>query len=439
MSAPEFHVSPTAGAEDKRAAAYRSYVLLVLIVVYTLNFIDRQIIAILSPMIKDEFNVSDTELGFLKGMAFALLYSTLGIPIARFADRHNRVSIVAGALAVWSFFTALSGLAANFIQLALARFAVGIGEAGCSPPSHSLISDYFPKEKRASALAIYALGIPIGIMFAFLAGGQLAAAVGWRWTLIILGAPGVILALVLRFTVREPERGAHDVGSNMEQPKFMDGVKTIASVRSFQLICIGAGLASMSAFALATWVVDFYVRAHELTFTQITTPLAGIMGLGLGFGTYLGGALGDVLGKRNRAYYMWLPAISFVGAAPFLVIALLVGSSTVSFAWLTVGYIMTGIYTGPTFATIQTLSPVRLRALAAAIFLFVANLAGMGFGPLFTGFISDALSSRMGETEALRMSLIVMMSGFVVSGVFFVAAARCIGRDMDAAVARDAA
>ncbi|MCG8442967.1 MAG: MFS transporter, partial [Caulobacterales bacterium] len=399
------------------------------------NFIDRQIIAILSPAIKAEFEVSDTALGFLKGLAFAMLYSTLGIPIARLADRRNRVTIVASALAIWSGFTALSGLAANFVQLALARVAVGIGEAGCSPPSHSLISDYYPKEKRASALAIYALGIPFGIMFAFLLGGYLASEVGWRMTLILLGAPGVALAVVVKLTVREPPRGAHDQSARLEQPPLLDGLRTIWAAPSYRLLCTGAGLAAMSSFALATWVVDFYVRIHELSFVAITTPLAAVMGLGLGFGTYLGGFLGDRLGARDRAYYMLLPAVGFALATPFAFFALTAAGAGASFAWLAVVNILTGIYTGPTFATIQTLAPVRARALSAAVFLFIANLAGMGLGPLAAGAISDALTPSFGEAEGLRWSLVVMVFGYVLSAAFFYAASRRVSADLDAAAA----
>ncbi|WP_022697480.1 spinster family MFS transporter [Euryhalocaulis caribicus] len=415
---------------------YRNYVLLLLLLVYIFNFIDRQVIAILSPAIKADLGVSDTQLGLLKGLAFALLYSILGLPIARLADRRNRVNIVTISLTLWSVFTAMSGLAANFIQLAAARFAVGIGEAGCAPPSHSLISDYFSRKRRSTALAVFSMGIPLGVMFAFLAGGVLANALGWRWTFVAVGLPGLLLAVILKLTVKEPPRGASASGLEAAPP-FMESIKLLLSLKSYVLLSVASAIASMSAFALATWVVDFYVRVHEIGFLQITTPLGFIIGGGMAAGIFIGGQLGDRFGPKDSRYYMWIPAAGFLLAFPLIMLAIYAETSLASFLWLAAGYILAGLYAGPVFASIQNLAPVRLRAFAVALFLLIVNIGGAGMGPLVAGILSDLMLAAHGPAEGLRLSLALTTLGFVVAAFIYWMASRTITEELAAAPDQD--
>jgi len=428
MSQAPLSAAPTA------SPGYRAYVLFVLLVVYTFSFIDRQIIAILSPLIIADLGVSDTQMGLLKGFAFALFYTALGLPVARLADRANRVNIVTVSLALWSGFTALSGAASSFLWLALARFGVGVGEAGCTPPSHSLISDYFPKHQRSTALAIFSMGIPLGIMFAFLAGGYLATTLGWRWTFVAVGAPGLLLAVLVKLTVREPERGGVDARPALApQTPFLEGVRALWALPSYRNLTIASAVASLSAFALATWVVDFYVRVHEIGFLQITVPLGFIIGGGMAAGTFFGGGLGDRMGARDARWYMLIPAIGFALAFPAMIAGLYAGSSLISFGILAVGYILSGLYAGPTFASIQNLAPVRLRAFAVAFFLLVVNIGGMGSGPLVAGVLSDLLFDAYGPAKGLRLALAISLTGFPVAAGFYFLASRTLKRDLEAA------
>ena len=303
-----------APSDDKIAAAaagtdsYRWYVLAILTLVYTFNFVDRQIIGIVSPAIKEDLGLSDSMLGLLKGLAFAVLYTLLGIPIAWAADRSNRVNIVTISLAVWSAFTALSGFAQTAVQLALARVGVGIGEAGGSPPSHSIISDYFPKEKRATALSLFSLGIPFGQMLAFLAGGWVLENLGWRNAFFIVGVPGLFLAILLKLTVKEPIRGAQD-GAKATAIPFKEGVKRLLSIPSFWGLLVAATAASFTGYGVGMWAVDFYRRTFELGYAEITVPLGLLNGVAYGVGTYLGGALTDRYGRKDKGAYAWIPAV----------------------------------------------------------------------------------------------------------------------------------
>ena len=317
MSDVSADAEPETAPAAKSSSRYSYFVLGVLTIVYTFNFIDRQIIAILSPAIKEDLGLSDSMLGLLKGLAFAVLYTVMGIPLAWLADRWNRVSIISISLAVWSGFTAISGFANNALQLALARIGVGIGEAGCSPPAHSLISDYFPKEKRASALAIYSLGIPFGQMFAFLAGGWVLETFGWRNAFFIVGIPGVLLAIVMKLTVKEPIRGAQDAAAVKAKPvKYSEGLKKLLTIPSYWGITIAVTLASFTGYGLGLWIVDFYRRTYELSYTEITVPLAFLNGVAYGVGTYLGGRLTDRFGRKDKGAYAWLPGVGMLLTIP---------------------------------------------------------------------------------------------------------------------------
>ena len=297
--------------------AVRNYALGVLVVVYTFNFIDRQILSILLEPIKQDLGLSDSALGMLTGFAFALFYATLGIPIARFADRSNRRNLIAWALAIWSAMTAVSGLAQNFWHLLLARIGVGVGEAGCSPPAHSMLADYFPTENRATALGIYSLGIPFGILFGFIAGGWLNEFFGWRVAFFIVGVPGLLLAILVRFTLREPPRGmAEGRVADEEQPTIMETFRFLWSKRSFRHMAVGGGLTAFVGYGVITWVPSFLIRSYGMSTGDVGTYLGLILGIPGGIGIALGGYLADRYGARDTRWYLWIVSVALIASTP---------------------------------------------------------------------------------------------------------------------------
>ena len=419
--------APTRPA-GKTTDRYSHYVLGVLTLVYAFNFIDRQIIAILSPAIQEDLGLSDSVMGLLKGLAFAMLYTVMGLPIAWLADRWNRVSIISISLAVWSGFTALSGFAANALHLTLARIGVGIGEAGCSPPAHALISDYFPKEKRASALAIYSLGIPFGQMAAFLAGGWVLQTFGWRNAFFIVGVPGVLLAVIMKLTVREPKRGAQDglaeeggpaPAAAATQVSYMEGLKRLLSIPTYWGVTLAVTLASFTAYGIGLWIVDFYRRTYELSFVEITTPLAFLNGGAYGLGTYLGGRLADHYGRKGKGAYAWLPGLAMLVAIPASILSIWAPTPFWAFFWSAPFLLMIGFYLGPSFSLVQTLAPLRLRAMATAFFFLVLNLFALGFGPLWVGALSDVFAASHGEVAGLRIALTTLSVFSLASALVF--------------------
>ncbi|MFZ5618426.1 MAG: spinster family MFS transporter [Pseudomonadota bacterium] len=415
--------APVAAKTD----AYSWYVLAVLTIVYTFNFVDRQIIAIVSPAIKEELGLSDSMLGLLKGLAFAVLYTLIGIPIAWAADRWNRVSIVTISLAVWSAFTALSGLAANAAQLALARIGVGIGEAGGSPPSHSIIADYFPKEKRSTALSIYSLGIPFGQMLAFLAGGWVLENLGWRNAFFVVGVPGVILAIVLKLTVKEPIRGAQDGG--VAEATFAEGFAALMKIPSYWGIAAGTALASFTGYGIGLWVVDFYRRTYDLSYTEITVPLGILNGVVYGVGTWAGGFLTDRFGRKDKGAYAWIPGLAMLATIPAGGLSIWAGSPFWAFFWSAPFLLGLGMYLGPSFATIQTLAPVTLRAFAIAFLFLILNLFALGFAPLWVGFASDTFAAAHGEANGLRLALTTLGASSLIAALAFFWTARKLPAD----------
>ncbi|GJL92471.1 spinster family MFS transporter [Hyphococcus sp.] len=414
------NAAAAAQTPEQSASKYSYFVLAILTIVYTFNFIDRQIIAILSPAIKEDLGLSDSMLGLLKGLAFAVLYTTLGIPIAWLADRWNRVNIVAISLALWSGFTALSGLAANAAQLAAARIGVGIGEAGCSPPAHSLISDYFPKEKRSSALAIYSLGIPFGQMFAFLAGGWVLENLGWRNAFFVVGIPGILLAIIMKMTIKEPIRGAQDkAAAAAPQVKFKDGLKQLMTIPSYWGVIAAVTLASFTGYGTGLWIVDFYRRTYELSYTEITLPLALLNGVAYGVGTFLGGYLTDRWGKKDKGAYAWLPGIGMLITIPFGTLSLWSATPLWAFLWSAPFLIGLGFYLGPSFSLVQTLAPIKLRAFATAFFFLILNLIALGFGPLWVGGLSDIFAVTYGEVTGLRIAMTTLALSSVLAAAAF--------------------
>ncbi len=356
-------------------------------------------------------------MGFLSGLAFALFYTFLGIPIARWADRGVRRSIIALAVFTWSGMTALTGFASSFAMLLAARVGVGIGEAGCSPPAHSLLSDYVPAERRATALATYSLGIPIGSGLGYLAGGWLAQWFDWRTAFIVVGLPGLLLAGVVQLTLREPIRGAYDPPSPTALPDAatdtsLGGVlRFMMKLRSFRHMALGAAMHSFYGYGAGAFNPAFFVRSHGLSVGEIGSWLALIGFTGGVLGVYLGGSLSDRLAVRDVRWYMWLPAVSTAIYIPFAFALYLWPTPHIALLLSLPGAILGGMYLGPTFAMTQTLVRPEMRALASAILLFIINLVGLGFGPQGVGALSDLLHDSFG-VESLRYALLITVVAF---------------------------
>lgn len=385
---------------------YRKYALGILLVGYIINFIDRSILSLLLEPIKIDLVLTDSQLGFLGGLAFAVFYTFLGIPIAALADRRSRVKILAVSMVIWSAMTAICGLANNFLTLLLARIGVGIGEAGASPPSHSLISDYFPIETRATALSIYALGIPLGTMIGNFVGGWGADTIGWRYTFFLVGVPGIIFALIVWFTLREPPRGMSDIKLSQRSktpiktappPPIKTVFKLLWSKTSFRHLAFAAGLHAFVSYGAGTWNAPFFIRIHEMSLTDIGSILALVAGVGA-IGTFFGGYISDKLSDRtdDKRWYFWVPGIATLVMVPFQLIAYLYGGMWAVVASLMIVAILGSAYLGPSFAMTQALVSLRMRAVASAILLFVLNLIGMGLGPYLVGVLSDILTPDFG-------------------------------------------
>ena len=383
-----------------RLASAPRLMLWLLLIVYIFNFIDRSIVGILAEPIARDLKLSDTQIGLMTGLAFALFYTALGLPIARYADRPstNRARLIAVSLAIWSAMTALGGLTQNFIQLLLARIGVGVGEAGCTPAAHSLITDSVPPERRASALAFYALGIPIGSLLGALLGGQLADTVGWRMAFVVVGAPGVLLALVVAVVLRDPRRAASPVA---QAPRAAIGnreaLREIFGSRAFVLLLIAGSGASFLSYGKTTWAIIFFQRTHGLSPGQVGLWFGIFVGLAGIVGTLLGGWIADRYGATNRRHVLTAPAIGMAIAAPINFLGYTMGDWRVAMAMLLLPTVLNSLYYGPTYSSAQGLVRPQVRAVASATLLFFQNLIGLGLGPLLFGIISDQLKVQAGE------------------------------------------
>jgi MFS family permease len=409
---------------------YLNYVLFMLTLVYVFNFVDRQLLVILQESIKKELKLSDTQLGLLSGFTFAIFYVTLGIPIARFADKRNRRNIVAGSLGLWSVMTAFSGLAGNFIQLLLARIGVGVGEAGGSPPAHAMISDYFPPEKRSTALSIYSTGIYIGVLIGFLMGGYLNQHLGWRTAFFVLGAPGIVFSLLFYFTVKEPKQGATDaaVSTAGETHSLRTVLKILFSNKVFVYLAAATGLHVFCIYGLLNWAPSFLSRLHGMKSADIGVSLGLIFGFGGGIGTWAGGLLTDRLGKKDKRWYLKVPAYAILLSILFTAGTIFLQNTYITLICLGSCAFLQSMYLGPSIAVAHSLVPATMRSLTSAILFFVLNLVGLGFGPLVVGLISDLLKPSL-EMESLRWALTIILPMSVAAAALFFTAARKIGVD----------
>ena len=423
-------MSVASGNGEDHAGSGRR-VLLVLLLAYIFNFLDRQIIGILAVPIKAELQLSDQQLGLMGGIAFALFYSGLAIPIAWLADRRSRVNIIAFSVGLWSLFTAACGLAQNFWHLFLARMGVGIGEAGGVAPSYALISDYFPKEKRARALAFFSLGIPIGSALGVFFGGWIATHLDWRSAFMIVGLAGLPAALLVKLFIAEPVRGGHDRADGAASepaPPFLIVAGALAASPSFWLLSFGAASGSILGYGLIFWLPSFFTRSFDLALDQVGWFYGSIVLIGGIAGTWLGGWFGDRTGPNRPAVYALIPAICFLIAAPTFALGLFAPNLIVAWILFAVGQMLALAWLGPVIAAVQHIVPPNMRASASANFLFINNLIGIGFGIFFLGFMSDAMAEAYGE-ESLRYSILYGLGFYLLSALLYFVASRVLAGD----------
>jgi len=371
---------------------------------YTLSICDRMILSILFPDIKVEFGLSDTQLGLLGGISFALFYATMGLPIARLSDQYSRKRIIIASLVIFSIMTALSGMAAGFISLLLFRIGVGIGEAGVNPASHSLIADYFPPKRRGFAMATLMLGGSLGMILGFVGGGIVAEHYGWRVAMIAVGVPGLLLALLMAKLLKEPGRGTFETQAPTSPPPIFTTAVTMWQNPAMRHLIAGSVAAGLMSYGLTQWLPTFFMRTHDLSQSQTGMLIAGVFGISGAIGALVAGKLFDRLAVRGFQYGMWMLAIVPFFTMPFFIMGLLVDDLTMAIVLFIIPGFAANYALGPTLAMVQTLSPVNMRGVSSAIKMLCLNLFGMGLGPLLVGVLSDFLSPRYGE-DALSVAL----------------------------------
>lgn len=414
---------------ERRASARgegRALTLAMLLLVYTFNFVDRQILGILAPLVKADLQLTDTQLGLLGGLAFALLYSTLGVPLAVLADRWSRTGVITISLAVWSAFTALCGTATSFGQLFLYRLGVGVGEAGGVAPSYAVIASVFPPERRARALSIYSLGIPLGSAAGVLLGGYVAQAVDWRTAFLVVGLAGLAVAPLFRWLVPEPAREPAPVVA--AEGGGAGTFAVLARKRAFWLLAFGASASSMLGYGLAFWLPSLLTRSFGLELAGVANFYGAVLLLGGTAGVLAGGWLGDRLGAGDKAAYARVPAVAFVIAVPLFAGGVLSGSVAAAFLFFLVPQALAFVWLGPVISAVQHLVTPERRATASASFLLINNLIGLGGGTLVLGGLSDALTPTFGA-DALRYAMVGSLGLYLVAAVLMWLAGPALRRE----------
>lgn len=458
--------------------AYRSYVLNALLLVYILNFVDRGLLSVVAPAMKPELGISDTAFGLLTGFGFALLYTVVGVPLARVAERRHRVWIMTVCIALWSLMTALCGLATEvtigsitigaFWILLACRVGVGIGEAGCTPPANSLIADYYPPASRAAALGYYAMGVTLGGVLANMIGGPVTDAFGWRWAFVVVGLPGVLVAVILKLTVKEPPRGYTDPPGTprREKASFAEAMREIASKRSFWAMTAGATLAAFCGYGVSSFQSLFMNRSFGLSAGEAAVLINAPVGLASAVGTAATGFLAGKLAARHPNAIAWIPGIGLILSVPFYLVAFSTHILWLSLACLCIGGCVKYGYLAAQYTIGQGVVSAQVRATSTAVLLFIVNLLGYGLGPLFIGALSDVLlafqvsqlgfpgltretcevlakaagaaAQAAGEAgvcaiahpQSLQRSLLITACLYGLSGAFFLLSCRWLRKDM---------
>jgi len=412
-------------------AEHKHYVLFLLFLVYTFNYVDRQVLIILAEPIKLEFKLKDWQLGFLTGTAFALFYATLGIPIARLADRLNRVNIIAAALTIWSSMTAACAVTTNFAQLALARVGVGVGEAGGSPPAVSLLASYFDRRQRSTAMSIYSLGATVGILLGFVIGGLINVRFGWRAAFLAAGVPGLVLASLLKWTVREPRTVKNASAPETTLPAEPIGrtLRVLYSIRTCRLLNAAAVAAGITVYGFMVWTPVLLIRRFGMSTGEVGTAVGLIAGIAGSSGVFLGGLAADYFAKADQRRQLWVPAATALLFWPLILLSVNAATAKSAIIWLIPTYAVALAYTGPTWAVLQSVTPPHMRAMAAAILLFLVNLIGLGMGPQLIGVMSDVLQAGA-ATTGLRHSIEIVCSASVLASLFFFLASKSLAQDL---------
>lgn len=406
------------------------YALALLCIIYTFNFMDRQVVSVLAEPIKQDLGLSDTQLGMISGFAFALFYTGFGLPVAALADRVSRVKVLAVACSLWSICCAACGLATNFAQLAAARIGVGLGESGGVAPSYSIISDLFPPAERARALAVFSLGVPFGLALGSGLAGWSAAQWGWRTSLLIVGLPGLALALLLIRLVPEPQRGGMDGGAIQPKASLLETSKIFFGTPTIISTAIACAIGGIPNYALMAWMPAYMIRVLGMTLTEVSIYLSLAIAIAMGVGTWLSGFFADRWGARDKRAYAWVSAGAMITAAPFLIVGLSVQHWQIALPLMGLCLGCAGAYLTPAVSFIQNSVNASQRSTAAALQLLLVNLVGMGIGPLYVGMTSDWMHSSYG-TQSLRIALAGLAPFLIAAALANLVTGRLVSRAKD--------